>query len=97
MVADSPRRGSRPSCFHQQTRHGIEALLLGEVRAEVLVELIDARDAADGELPLRLLADVLIVLDVELVVDLADDLLDHVLDRHEARTRRRTRRRRCAM
>ena len=33
----------------------------------------------------RLAADVLVVLDVELIVDLADDLLDHVLDGDQAR------------
>ena len=57
---------------------------LGQLRAEVLVELVDARDAAHRELPLAVAADVLIVLDVELVVDLADDLLDHVLDGAQA-------------
>src|SRR6202011_857988 len=44
--------------FHQETRHGIEALLLGQLRAEILVELVDPRDTANGVLPVGLLANV---------------------------------------
>src|SRR5579863_1689858 len=66
--------------LHEQTRNGVEALLLGEPRAEVFVELIDAGHAAHRELTLAVATDVLNVLDVELVVDLADDLFDDVLD-----------------
>ncbi len=40
--------------LHQQPGHGIEALFLGELRAEVLVELVDAGDAAHRVLPVRL-------------------------------------------
>src|SRR5581483_7160919 len=69
-----------PELLHQQAGNGIEALLLGQPRAEVFVEILDPGDPADRVLPVSLLADVLIVLHVEFVVDLAHDLLDHVLD-----------------
>src|ERR1700730_7854823 len=74
----SPRQAAK--LFHEQTGDGIEAFLFREVRTEIFIELVDARDTAHRELPLRLLTDVVIVLDIELIVDLADNLLDHVLD-----------------
>src|SRR5579862_1128023 len=67
--------------LHDEAGHGVEALLLGKLRSE---ELVDAGHAAHRELPLRLAADVLVVLDVELIVDLAHDLLDDVLDGAQA-------------
>src|SRR6185437_3281038 len=79
-----PAPGQPPELLHEQSRHGLEAFLLREAGAEVLVEFLDARHPADQEEALGLLADVLVVLDVELVVDLADDLLEDVLDRHQA-------------
>src|SRR4029077_16787439 len=74
-----------PELLHEEAGDGVHALLLGQVRAEVLVEFLDARGAAHRELPLGVAADVLIVLDVELIVDVAHDLLDHVLDGAQAR------------
>src|SRR2546430_14736707 len=66
--------------LHEQAGDGVDALGLREPRAEILVELRNAGDTAHRELCFRVAADVLVVLDVELVVDLADDLLDDVLD-----------------
>ena len=74
-----------PITQKRQSRRGVEALRLREPRAEVVVELRDARDAAHRELRCRVAADVLVVLDIELVVDLADDLLDDVLDGAQSR------------
>src|SRR6185312_10892563 len=76
--------GQATELLHQQPRDGIEALLFGEVRAKILVEFFDAGDATHRELTLGLLADVVIVLDIELIVDIAHDLLDDILDRHQA-------------
>ena len=53
------------------------------LRAEVFVELLDAGHSAHRELALAIAADVLPVLDVELIVNVADDLLDDVLDGDE--------------
>src|SRR5207253_7251141 len=79
-----PRDWSSDVCssdlLHEEPRDRVDALGLREPRTEVLVELRDPRDAAHGEMPLGVAADVLVVLDIELVVDLADDLLDDVLD-----------------
>src|SRR5262249_16851039 len=77
--------GQPAELLHDETGHRVEALLLGELRAEILVELVDPRDPADRVLVVRLLADVLVVLDIELIVDLTDDLLDHILDRDQPR------------
>src|SRR6185437_6432748 len=71
--------------LHEQPRHRLEAFLLGKTGAEIFVELLDSRHPADQEEALRLLADVLIVLHIELIIDLADDLLDDILDRDQAR------------
>src|SRR6185437_37245 len=71
--------------LHEQPRHGLEAFLLREMGAKVLVELLDPRHATNEEEALRLLADVLIVLDIELIVDVADDLFDDILDRDQTR------------
>src|SRR3979490_3172750 len=60
--------------LHEQARDGVEALRFREPRAEVLVELRDARDAAHRELALGVAADVLVILDIELAGDLAHDL-----------------------
>src|SRR4051794_23875867 len=72
--------GQSSELFHQQTRDGVESLLLGELRAEVFVEFIDAGDAANGVLPISILADVQVFLDVELVIDLTDDLFHHIFN-----------------
>ncbi len=53
-------------------------------RAEILIELLEARDREHDELPFGLALDRLILLDVVLVVDVADDLLDDVLERDES-------------
>ncbi len=72
-----------PELLHDQPRDRVE-LALGQLGVEVLVELVDAGAAPHAELPLALAADVLVVLDVELVIDVADDLLDDVLDRDQS-------------
>src|SRR4029077_535745 len=69
-----------PELLQQQPRDGVDALSLRKMHSEELVELLDARHATHGELGLGVTADVLIVLDVELIIDLADDLLDDILD-----------------
>jgi len=74
-----------PELLQQQPRDGIDTLALGELRAEELVELLDARDTAHGELRLGVTPDVQIVLDIELIIDLADDLLDDILDGAQSR------------
>src|SRR5215831_10106280 len=71
--------------LHQEPGDGVDTLSLGKVGAEELVELLDERDAAHGELRLGITAYVQIVLDIELIVDLADDLLDDVLYGAQAR------------
>src|SRR3569832_2222032 len=43
---------------HQQAGGGVEALFLGQVGAEVLVEFVDARNTPHRVLPIRILADV---------------------------------------
>src|SRR6478735_9572751 len=69
--------------LRHQSRHGIDGGI-GELRAEILVEIADAGAAAYQELPVGLAADVLLVLDVVFVIDLAHDLLDHILDRDQS-------------
>ena len=49
--------------------------LVGEARAEHVVELVDARQRRHRERALALLADALGLVDVVLVADVADDLL----------------------
>src|SRR4029077_10148056 len=82
-AGDLARARQAPELLHEQARDGVEALLLGQPRAEVFVELIDAGDAAHRELTLAVATDGHNVLDVELVVDLADDLFDDALDGDE--------------
>src|SRR6516164_2396307 len=50
----APRQAAE--LLHEQPRHGVKPLLLGEMGAEVLVELLDAGHAAHGELALGFLA-----------------------------------------
>src|SRR3977135_3595359 len=63
----------------------VEALV-GERRAEAVVELVDREHAADA---VRVVVDLLDLHlgDVELVLDLADDLLDQILERQDPRHR----------
>ena len=58
-------------------------VLLGQVAAEALVEVVDRERAVD---PHRVVVDPLdgLVRQVELVLDLADDLLEQVLERDDA-------------
>ena len=70
--------------LHDETGNRVE-FVVRQLDTEVLVELGDRRCTADQKLALGLLADILIVLDVELVVDVADDLLDRIFDSHDAR------------
>ena len=87
----SPRRGSRPSCF--MTRPAIvSSLVLGRSAPKYSLNSSMRVTPRTVNWRSRVAADVLVVLDVELVVDLADDLLDHVLDGAQARRRRRTHR-----
>lgn len=66
-----------------QTTDGVE-FLIGEVGIEVLVEVIDGGQRADGELTIAQLANVLILIGVVLILDIPDDLLEDILDGDKA-------------
>src|SRR5262245_29525739 len=77
----TPRQAAE--IVHREPADGVE-LLVAELAAEILVELLDARLRLDRELALAFLADVEVVLDVVLIADVADDLLQHVFDGHQS-------------
>jgi hypothetical protein len=75
----SPRRGNRPSsCITSPADRVV--LLVAELRAEELVELLDPREREHDVAAVFLRLDRRGLFLVVLVVDLADDLLQHVLD-----------------
>ncbi len=71
--------------LQHEAADGVE-LVVGEIGAEVRVEVGDLGLRLDAEAAVRLGDDVVLALvEVVLVLDVADDLLEHVLDRDEPR------------
>src|SRR5690606_6970369 len=69
---------------HDRPADGV-VLLVAQVRREVLVEVLDPRQAEHVIAPVALVLDRLGLLRVVLVVDIADDLLEDMLDRRKPR------------
>ena len=88
VVADVRRLaalGQAAECLQHEPAHRVE-LVVGEVGAEVRVEIADLGLRLHAMATVRLGDDVVLALvEVVLVLDVADDLLQHVLDRDEPR------------
>src|ERR1700752_1766211 len=77
MLAVSPRRGSRPSCFKRSPAMVSTPCPSGSCAPK---KWLNSSMRVTPRTVNCASADVLIILDIELIVDLADDLLDDVLD-----------------